>query len=62
MSYTTTIDSVLPFGMTYWNGNVSKQNKSRLDKNIKKVDGEKSRKPKHSLSLTNDKQSGDNFG
>ena len=37
--YTATFSSVLTFGMTCWGENASKQDKNRLDKNIKKVDG-----------------------
>ena len=37
--YTATISSAFTFGMTCWFGNDSKQDKSRLDKNIKKTGG-----------------------
>ena len=36
--YTSTISSVLTFGMTCWGGKRTHPNKNRLDKNIKKAD------------------------
>ena len=39
MFYTATTSSVLTFGTTYWGGNASKQDKNRLDKNIRKAAG-----------------------
>ena len=60
MFYTATTSSVLTFGTTYWGGNASKQDKSRLDKNMKKVGSVVGRGQK--LLLTNEKQVEHNFG
>ena len=39
MFYTATIGSVLSFGLTCWGGNMTQQDRNRLDKNIKKAGG-----------------------
>ena len=39
MFYTATIASVLNFGLSCWGGNMTQQDRNRLDKNIKKAGG-----------------------
>ena len=48
--------------MTCWGGYASKEDKNRLNKNIKKAGGVMGRKHRHSLSSISDKETEDCFG
>ena len=39
MFYTSIVRSIMTFGLTCWGGNVTKQDRNRLDKQIKKAGG-----------------------
>ena len=39
MFYSSVVCSIMTFGLTCWGGSVSKQDRNRLDKNIKKASG-----------------------